>query len=485
MPRTTMLLAATETRPSLVQADSGGCFGYMASNTYFKGERERVSHLFYMLENQEQQAACSSLFDNNPIFPHHQYMTQAEYGQVIADAGCSMDSFQSADYHGLRGVICVTMRPEEYPEGIPEDMFISGLFTARNTGGMHHGASRFLGAELNVHPMLMYVLSQIILSGGIDSSDTRAHNYLRSSQQRASSSNVDGLTFGSANFLNIYRAIKGEEHVALFQGTQTIFERGGYKRDHQFQNGTDDDRVSMYGYQLARNMNSSLSPIDNDVRLIEPDQFSPMYLATVLEALCGEPVIDVTQIKLSNGVKFGEYYSAQQAEDEPLLPRFLSDKRPRYKKSYKVGDVVTPRADAKGVKKITNSSVASSAQMLGYTHQYGKSLRTSAYGIVPNVTTVEAIDKTRVESIKLTNGCWVHPRYIKLYSVSPAENIIGIDTDAPVQGDLVVHPVRGDMLVRTNDPFERLIRCVSLSDTSRNSFGEEFSVQPNGLTKKF
>lgn len=419
------------------QYSNGGCFGFMAQGyNFFTGAKARTKWLSYRLENSEQEVNCQRLFDgNNPLFPYHRYMSSADYREWLTAQGIvssqKLNELQLQDF----GYIMIEMQPEGFENvGIPQDMFISGLFTARNVSHVSHTEERYAFLDAAIHPMVGYALFKAVTVY----SDT-SNRYCRygTRLQRESSSNLDMWTFDKANMLNLINCVNGREHTPYFGTVGGIIQNDGYKRDRHYE-GTADETTShvLREPRVTANMNTTMSPVpvtDASEVLFFPTQYTYNYMATVLKELAGEPVL-------------------KAAEDVPALAPFVNndvyktmfvETRPRFKKKYKVGDLVGPRKDSIGSNQYARELFSAG----NFNSGVNKPMITN--GLVPLITEVEAVDDTRIESVKLRGGTWVHPRMIALVSSKNSERL------TPPE-DFMENPVAGMLLTLKDSPQDRL-----------------------------
>lgn len=460
MPIVTLVKPTDNNTRKRLESASGGCFGFMASTHFFKGDNEAVTHVAYHVEGETQGQYCKEVFDGkNKLFPFHKFMTVNEFNAFVGEGVRDSRDHNPPTF----GYVVVEMRPEEFSEhGIPQDMFISGLFTARNLTA-YSGYHR-LRKAVKGHPILAYILGEVVATSEQDLPNTIA--YVR---QRRSSSNVDSTAFGILNLQNIYALLKGKKHVALFGHEGGIFQRGGYKRDHNFSQGVD-NFGGIYG-TIVKNMNTSIAAIENDLPIINPAYFSPMYFAHVVNAHLGAEVVIGEKFNDRNGI-------APQKDNM----KFYKDTNPKAKKSYRKGDVVEVRADALGHASWTSRH----ANALGHAVSYRTTVKDflARAGFVPVTTRVEKIDTKRgVECVKLTNGTWVAPRYLRLAGTNMKDEAPVSAGEVPVC-KLYTQTGRSDRVLasRTYDLFDGTVRCVNVTEDTVN-LGNEVAVRRRDLVE--
>lgn len=442
-----------------VETQSGGCFGFMAGSGFFHNHRRGTQWLAYHLESKLQADRCEIVFADNALFPYHKFMTPDEWEAFLDTQDFDKSRRSNRSTHGY---IVIEMQPEGYEGvGIPQDMFISGLFTARQLSYGSFEAWMDATPE-NVHPMVAYALAEIF-----QRKDNGEMLIYRRSRQ--SSSNIDSTKFGVANLRNMIKYLRGDEDAVGYWGHEGgILQRGRYKRDSQFSSETE-GFMTVWGWESTLNMNSLIAPINDDKPLIHAGLFSPLYLQKVLNSAMGEDILDVSNMPAKT--------LDRKAVKGDAVYGMYNETRPRYKKLYKKGQVVELRRDAVGVVEYS-SSVFTTLIGSAYTvsGNYQNNRETAAHptvyaGVLPHRTAIECIDKSRGEEcIKLEFGTWVSPRMIKLVGVNEAD---GIQIPEPetrnrnreVKMNFVYQTANGKKaLVRMYDMFDGDVRAMSLDD---------------------
>ncbi|WWV92014.1 hypothetical protein [Escherichia phage PJNS034] len=461
MPIVTIVTNRNNSETKRVEAQSGGCFGFMASTSFFRDHRRDVEYVGYHMESSNQAKHCSEVFDGkNKLFPYHKFMTNNEFHAMFGEN--FVDTRHGTVSH--HGYVVVEMQPEGFEGvGIPQDMFISGLFTARQLSyGLYPNMRDTI--KKGVHPMMAYVISELIQW---EDTSTALAAQLRWKRQRVSSSNIDSTAFGKKNLINMFNCLKGKKHVPYFGHEGGIIQRGGYKRDHNF-NTSADNRPGIY-QTITANMNTSSAPIEADEPIINPFHFSPAYLGHVLNELLGCEVFDMSKMLDRQGMKVNPKSSVY---------KFYQMRDVKFRKSYRKGDMVEVRADMFGADQYINRHNTPLSNLVSYRH--GENNTTNRVGFVPVKTHVEKVSvKNGVESVKLENGCWVSPRYIKTAGTHAVEGVkIQAGTDTPVNALYTVRNSKEVYAARTFDLFEASVRLIQVTG---NSIGQEIIKRPRDL----
>lgn len=466
MPIVTIVTKRDNT-PARVEAASGGCFGFMASTGFFRDDRRDTQYVGYHIESGEQEKFCKEIFDGkNNLFPYHKYMTAAEF-EALWGEGARDLRHGTVSHHGY---VVVEMQPEGYEGvGIPQDMFISGLFTARNLNSWSLYKCVKPALNKKYHPMLAYVVAEMIQYEDAPNGST-----LRFKRNRVSSSNIDTTAFGVKNLKNMFQLLtKGKSDVGYFGHEGGIIQRGGYKRDHNFSQTTD-IKPGIFG-DIVMNMNTSSAPIDNDVQIINPYHFSPAYLGYVLNELLGAQVFDMSKM-------LDRSYAVPNEQNKKM---YFEMRDVRFRKSYRKGDVVEPRFDMLGEPRWVQKHGQVGGQM-NVNRNNIKAFPENA-GLVPVRTRIEKVDRKRgVECYLLENGTWVAARYIKMVGTHPNEGVKAMEGE--VQTNALYTAMYGGkkvtVIARTYDLFEGTVRCTRLG-RDLGLTGADLSYRRNQLKPLF
>lgn len=473
MPIVSIAHKQSETRKA-VSTQSGGCFGFMAGGGFFHGQYNDSKFVAYHLESKQQADRCEIVFADNALFPYHKFMTPNEWDAFLTENNFRDERRGTVSIHGY---VVIEMQPEGYEQvGIPQDMFISGLFTARQLS--HNQFDRWMDATTeDIHPMVAYALAELMMAA-----DIHQHEGYMVRVQRQSSSNIDSTKFGIANLVNMIKYLRGDEDAIGYWGHEGgIIQRGRYKRDSQFLRGTEDFRT-IWGWDSTLNMNSLIAPIDDDRPIINAGIFSPLYLQHVLNKEAGFEVLDVSNMKTNltgeRAVKGNDSYG------------MFNETRARFKKAYKVGQLVELRKDAVGLMTFAPAKltqlISRAFQVHGNFNNNNSVTHPLVYGgVLPNRAVIEAIDKTRGEEcIKLEMGTWVSPRMIKLVGVNEADGYViepeGNGSNRNITQNSIYQSANGTKaLIRMYDMFDGEVRGIVLDD---NWGVEERNFRPRDLT---